>query len=346
MRITRFKGINRAAVVVAPIAAVALLLTACGSSSTTASSSTSSSSASASTTAAKKKYSIAYVPGAIGVAFYTSLSDGMKAEAQSLGMSYSYQGAAQFSPSAQIPVVAGVCTKHPNILVVSPTDPVALAPAINACISEGVSVITTDTTLTDPSKLISQITTNNLQGGKLAADFLGKKLNGTGQVAILSLSATATTQVARVQGFENEIKAKYPNMSVVTVQYTGQSVASSTSAVNSIMLAHPGVKAFYSVSGTGAEGAAAALASNGDASKVLNVGFDAGPNTVKLLKSGGIAATIAQQPTKEGADAALFGYDKLTGKTSSIQAQVQLPDVLITSAQASQPSYSKYFYKL
>lgn len=326
-----------------PMAALALVLAACGSSSSASSSSSTTAAASSSSS---HKYSIAYIPGATGVAFYTSLSDGMKAEAQKLGMSYSYQGSAQFSPSAQTPIVEGVCTKHPSVLVLSPTDPVALESAVKTCESEGVKVITTDTTLKNTAGLISQITTDNLQGGKLAADFVGKKLNGSGEVAILSLSATASTQVLRVQGFENELKAKYPNIKVATVQYTGQSVSASTSAVNSILLAHPGVKAIYSVSGTGAEGTAAALASDGKASQVINVGFDAGPNTVKLLKSGGIAATVAQQPTLEGKYAAKFAYDALTGKTSSIQSKIQLKDILITSSDANKPSYSKYFYKL
>lgn len=328
----------------APMAALALVLAACGSSSSSASSSSSTTAAASSSSS--HKYSIAYIPGATGVAFYTSLSDGMKAEAQKLGMSYSYQGSAQFSPSAQTPIVEGVCTKHPSVLVLSPTDPVALESAVQTCESEGVKVITTDTTLKSTTGLISQITTDNLQGGKLAADFVGKKLNGSGEVAILSLSATASTQVERVQGFENELKAKYPNIKVATVQYTGQSVAASTTAVNSILLAHPGVKAIYSVSGTGAEGTAAALSSDGKASQITNVGFDAGPNTVKLLKSGGIAATVAQQPTLEGQYAAQFAYDALTGKTSSIQSKIQLKDVLITSSQANESSYAKYFYKL
>lgn len=319
-------------------AAVATLLAACGSTKSSASGSSAASSTG-------KNLSIAYVPGATGVAFYTSLSDGMQAEAKKLGMSYSYQGSPNFNPSDQTPVVNAVCTRHPSMLVVSPTDPVAMAPAVDNCLNAGIPVITTDTTLQNASRITSQITTNNLQGGQLAADFVGQKLSGKGQVAILSISATATTQVQREQGFENELKAKYPNIQVVATQVTGQSVSASTSAINSIMLAHPAIKAVFSVSGTGAEGTAAAFATDGNKGKVLNVGFDAGPNTVKLLKSGGIDATVAQNPAEEGKLAAEYAYDHLTGKQSSVQAKVQLNDILITSADANSPSYTKYFYK-
>jgi len=125
---------------------------------------------------------------------------------------------------------------------------------VDNCLNAGIPVITTDTTLQNASRITSQITTNNLQGGQLAADFVGQKLSGKGQVAILSISATATTQVQREQGFENELKAKYPNIQVVATQVTGQSVSASTSAINSIMLAHPAIKAVFSVSGTGPRG--------------------------------------------------------------------------------------------
>ena len=56
-------------------------------------------------------------------------------------------------------------------------------------------------------------------------------------------------------------------------------------------------------------------------------------------KSGGINATVAQPAAQEGADAAQFAYDKITGRTGGIASSVQLPDVLITSQDAKLPSF-------
>ena len=78
--------------------------------------------------------------------------------------------------------------------------------------------------------------------------------------------------------------------------------------------------------------------------KVIDVGFDASPAEVALLQVGRLNVTVAQPAAEEGADAAQFAYDKLTGDTGGITASVQLPDVLLTSADASQASYTKYFY--
>ena len=122
----------------------------------------------------------------------------MKAKATSLGMSVTYQGSPNFAPAAQTPIVDAICTKHPNVLIVSPTDPVAMAPAIDTCLNAGIPVITVDTGLSNTSKLTSAITTDNDSGGKAAADYVGKALGGKGQVALMSLSPTATTQVERI----------------------------------------------------------------------------------------------------------------------------------------------------
>jgi ribose transport system substrate-binding protein len=328
------------------IVTVAVGAAACSSSSSSSSSSAAgaTSSATSGASTAAKHYTIAYVPGATGVAFYDTLLAGMKAKAASLGMSVIYQGSPNFAPASQTPIVDAVCTKHPNVLIVSPTDPVAMAPAIDTCLSAGIPVITVDTGLANTSQLTSAITTDNDQGGTIAAQYVGKALGGKGQVALMSLSPTATTQVERIASFEKEMKSAYPGITIIPVQYTAQATSDSETVARSILAAHPGVKAFFGSAEPNAEGVAAALKALGLTGKVLDVGFDASPAEVALLKSGGINATIAQPAAEEGADAAQFAYDKLTGDTGGITASVQLPDVLLTSADASQAAYTKYFY--
>jgi ribose transport system substrate-binding protein len=335
----------RLAALASTVAIVTVTAAACSSSSSSSPSSAAAAGGGSSPSSGSgKHYTIAYVPGATGVAFYDTLVSGMRAKAAALGMTVLYQGSPDFAPSAQTPIVDAMCTRHPNALVVSPTDPVAMAPAINTCLNAGIPVITVDTGLSNTSQLTSAITTDNDSGGKDAADFVGKALGGKGEVALMSLSPTATTQVARIQSFEKEIKAAYPGITVLPVQYTTQDTSDSESVARSILAAHPGVKAFFGSAEPNAEGVADALKALGMTGKVLNVGFDASPAEVSLLKSGGINATIAQPAAEEGADAAQFAYDKITGADGGITASVQLPDVLLTTADASQSADQKYFY--
>ena len=149
--------------------------------------------------AAGKHYTIAYVPGATGVAFYDTLVAGMKTKAATLGMSVLYQGSPNFAPAAQTPIVDAVCTEHPNALVVSPTDPVAMAPAIDTCLNAGIPVITVDTGLSNTSKLTSEIThRQRLRAARSRRTTSARRSAARAQVALLSLSPTATTQVERI----------------------------------------------------------------------------------------------------------------------------------------------------
>jgi ribose transport system substrate-binding protein len=325
---------SRRLALAAALAAVALTAAACSSSSTSPPSSTKSPSG--------KHYTIAFVPGATGVSFYDTVLSGMQAKAKALGMTVTYQGSPDFAPSAQTPIVDGVCTKHPSVLVIAPTDPVAMAPAINTCLNEGIPVITVDTQLTNTSRLTAEITTDNTEGGQLAGAFLGKELHGSGQIAELSLSPTATTQVDRIDAVDSVLKSSYPGVKVVTLQYTQQATSSSESIVRSILSAHPQVKGIFGVAEPNAEGAIDAIAAAGLTGKVFVVGWDASPAEVALLKKGSLSATVAQQAAQEGAMAAQDAYDKLTGKTSAITFHLSLPDVLLTSANVS--SDAKYYY--
>ena len=324
---------SRRLALAAALAAVTLTAAACSSSS--------SGSGSGGTTPAKH-YTIAFVPGATGVSFYDTVLHGMQAKAKALGMTVTYQGSPDFAPSAQTPIVDGVCSKHPSVLVVAPTDPVAMAPAISTCLNEGIPVITVDTQLSNTSRLTAEITTDNTEGGKLAGAYLGKALHSTGQIAELSLSPTATTQVDRLQAVDSVLKSSYPGIKVATLQYTQQATSSSETTVRSILSAHPQVKAIFGVAEPNAEGAISAIAAAGLTGKVLVVGWDASPAEVALLKKGTLAATVAQQAAQEGAMAAQYAYDKLTKKTSAITFHLSLPDVLLTSANVSQDS--KYYY--
>ena len=289
-----------------------------------------------------KHYSVAFIPGATGVAFYETMGAGIKAAAQKLGMSYSTQGAADFTPAAQSPVVSAVCSRSPSLLLVAPTDPSAMRPVIARCMSEGVKVVLVDTGLTDTSGIVASITSNNIQGGEAAGKVIGKALHGHGQVSLMSLSATATTQVQRLQGAREELKKAYPQISIVSTQYTQQAPTSSETTARSVISGHPGIGAFFGAAEPNAEGTAQALVATGK--KAVNVGYDASPPEVTLLKKGEVSALIIQQPAKEGTLGVQYGYDALTGHTSQIKQKVELPNVVVTTAQASSPSARKYYY--
>lgn len=286
---------------------------------------------------------VAFIPGATGVGFYDALESGAKTEAAKLGYSFLYQGSPDFTPAAQTPVVNAVCAKHPKILLIAPTDPVALRPAIQTCMNAGVKVVTVDTALANTSGLVSAISSDNIQGGEAAASVIGERLKGHGQVAVFSIDGTTTTQVERVKGLKEGL-ARYPGISIVSSQFTGQPETVSETDTKAVMTSHPQVKALFGAAETNAEGAAQALSSIGDTGKLTVVGYDADPSAVALLKTGAISALVIQQPAREGQLGVEYAHDALTGHTALIKTSVLLPNVLVTTAQSGNPADTKYYY--
>jgi ribose transport system substrate-binding protein len=339
---------RRRALPVALAGVAALGVAACGSSNKKSSgssgSSTSAATSSSGSSSSGKHYTIALVPGLTTDPFYITIHAGAAAEAKKLGVTLTWQGGTTFSPNTQLPVVNSLLAKHPSALLIAPTDVTALKAPIQKFTSAGIPVIAVDTTINDTSLLTSQITSNNFQGGQAAADTIAKLAHDKGQVAVENVQPGVSTTDARQAGFLAEMK-KFKNMQVVAKNYDQDSPTKAESDVRNVILAHPGLVGVFGTNLYSAQGAGKAVVAAGKKGKVFVAGYDAEPAEIQLLKQGVINVLVMQQPAIEGKDAVLYAYDKLTGKTSQIPKKTLVKNVVATTANASSPSVSKYFYK-
>lgn len=287
--------------------------------------------------------SVAYVPGTAGVAFYEIMNDEGKKTADKLGLHFTYQGAGDWSPTLQTPIVDGICTNKPDVLIITATDGKAMAAALQRCINDGVKLISVDT-LTDPStKIQSSITADNAQGGALAADYIAKQIGEQGKVAVIGGQATASTNTEREQGFTNEIKKKYPQIQQVQTQWTeSQDPAKAQSLVSDLLVAQPDIKGVFCVIEHVAEGCGAAVANSG--LRVQVVAYDASESLVSLMRKGTIDALIAQPAREEIKLAVQDAAAVIKGKP--VKKTTKLANILITKAQVDDPGVQKYYYML
>ena len=344
-------AMRRRALPLAIAVAAALALAACGSSSSSSSSSStsaassgaSSSSTSAASSTSHKNLTIALVPGLTVDPFYITMHAGAAEEAKKLGVNLTWQGGTTFSPTAQLPVVNALLAKSPSALLIAPTDVNALKAPIQKFVNANIPVIAVDTTINDTALLTAAITSDNTQGGAAAADAIAKLAHDKGDVAVDNVNPGISTTDARAAGFISEIK-KYPNMHVVATEYNNDSATTAESQVRNLILAHPNLVGVFATNLYGAQGAGTAIAATGKSGKVFVGAYDAEPATVALLKKGAINVLVIQQPAVEGKDAVLYAYDKLTGKSSQIPKNTLVPNVVATTATASDPNITKYYY--
>lgn len=335
----RFSKRTETGIMMAGVVALSLGLVACGS---TAAGSSSKSST--------HHYTIGFIPGETTDPFYVSMEAGAKAEAQKLGVTLDWTGNAQWSYEQQDPYIQGLISRKVNFLAIAPDDLHASIPALKKAISAGIPVGTVDTTVSNQNLLKFMITSNNLQGGAYAAQWVAKKIGDKGEIAVINDEPGISTTDLRNQGFLQEIK-KYPNIKVVADEMTNDQPSQAESDIESIMLAHPNVKAVFAVNTQGGTGAADGLAhlnkvqnaAHPSPNKVWLIAYDAEPPEVTDLNNGSIQALIVQKPYLEGQMAVQYAYDYLTGKKSVIKKTNFLGNVLATKA--NEASTKKWFYK-
>lgn len=341
---------KKAAGVVVVGASMALVAAACGSSGSSITASTSSSAGSAATAASGapgsvKNWTFVDVPGITTDAFYITLHNGALAQAKKLGFKLSYQGTAQqgASPSVQVAIVNSLLATKPTAMLISPGNVTALIPPIQKFKDAGIPVAAVDTTISQSDLLVTQITSDNTQGGQLAADTIAKEHNQTGEVAVENVQPGVSTTDARQAGFVAEIK-KYPNMKVVALENDNGEASLAEAQTKSLILAHPNLVGIFGTNLDGGQGAGQAVVAVNKKGKITVVAYDAEPAEVALLKQGVFSALIIQQPALEGRDAVQYLYDYLTGKKSAIPASVLVPNVVATTQNMDDPNISKYFY--
>jgi ribose transport system substrate-binding protein len=261
----------------------------------------------------KKGGNMTLIAGVKGDQFYITMNCGAQEEAAKQGVKLDFQGPDQFAAAQQTPIVNAVAAKKPDAVLVAPTDTKAMYAPIKQLADAGSKVVLVDTTLEQADLAVSQIASDNVGGGKEAANALAKLIGGKGKVFVVNVNPGISTTDQRAQGFEEQAKS-------LGLDYLGQDFSNdqpekAAAIVKAQLAKNPDLKGIFATNLFSAEGAASGLREAGKLGQVKIVGFDAGPKQVKDLQDGLVQALIAQKPAEIGklgvqqAVAALNGDD-------------------------------------
>jgi ribose transport system substrate-binding protein len=231
--------------------------------------------------------------------FYVSLQQGMKAEAQKYGYSIVFTDANR-DQAAQTSQVEDFIAKHVNAIVLAPVDSTAVGPAIAEANTANIPVFTADIASTSKvGHVVSHVASDNVQGGKVAADLLGAALNGHGTVAIIDQPEVTSVQ-DRVKGFRQELAAKYPGITIVADQTAGGDRAQAATVMDNLLQTYPNLNGVFGINDDSALGALGALKTSGNLGKVKIVGYDATPEARKDIDAGEMVGDPEQHPDQIG----------------------------------------------
>jgi len=326
--------LTKALVAAGALASAAALLTACGSG-------TVGQTGSSSQTNSANSKKLAYVAGVQAEPFYISLQCGAEAEAKKLGYELTTQAPQKFDAPLQTQIVNALGANPPAALLIAPTDDTAMLAPIQQVKSRGTKIIEVDTALKDTSVAESSISSDNAQGGKLAAQTMAKLAGGkSGSVLVLDTKAGTSTTAARAKGFEDELK-NTPNLKSVGIQFTDNDPAQAASKVTAALASTPDLIGVFATNLNTGEGAATGLRNGGKTGQVNLIGFDASPSEVDGLKKGDYQALIAQDPGNIGTQGVDQAVAALEGKPVTRNLTAQLHSI----TKADMDANSQYFYK-
>jgi len=292
--------------------------------------------------AAGDSFDIAFIPGVANDAYYGSVACGIKAVADKSGSTVDVQAPKSFSPTDQIPILQAVIAKKPDVIIIAPTDSKALYAPLKQATSQGIKVVLVDTTLEDPSLAEAEVSSDNVEAGRVAAEKMAELLGGRpGSVLTVNLSAGVTTTDDREKGFAEGIKAA-PGVTYLGQQFSNNSVQTAASIVSATLSANADLVGIFSTAAFNTEGAVAALKSANAADRVTIVGFNANPPGVKQIEDGTVAAQVVLKPYDEGVAAAEQAVNALTGKP--VTKQISTGALVATKDNLQTPEVQKYLY--
>src|SRR5712691_2293710 len=212
----------------------------------------------------------------------------------------------------QVSILEDQILKKVSALAVVPGGIAEVTPVLDKARAAGIPVLIVDNDTPWPGKL-SYIGTDNRLGGKLAGDYLVKVLGGRGKVAIIRGILGVSSHDDRVTGFQEAI-AQAPGIQVVTIQPANSERASALTVMENILTSNPDLNAVFATSDQMALGAMEGVAAHHLSGKVFVVGFDAGKEAVRAVKSGAMSAVIAQYPANMGRQAVEAAIKAIQGE--------------------------------
>jgi ribose transport system substrate-binding protein len=229
--------------------------------------------------------------------FYRQLEAGLKEAAEKQGYQLTVTSG-DFDLAKQQSQIENFIVQGVDAIIVCPADSKGIGPAIERANQSNIPVFTADIAA-QGGQVVSHVASDNLSGGRLAADFIAKALGGQGEVGIIG-QQEVQTGLDRETGFKEEMQ-KHPGIKVVSVLNGGGVRDRALKAADDMLQGNPGVKGIFGINDDSALGALSAAEARGRNDMVI-VGYDAIPEAVKAIQRGSaLKADVAQQPRDLGA---------------------------------------------
>lgn len=244
----------------------------------------------------------------------------------------------ELDPARQQQQVHDFITAGCVAIVLCPCNSRAVGTAIEAANQAGIPVFTADIACLAPgAKVVSHIASDNLGGGRQAAQAMTEALGEAGGKVVILDYKDAESCLLRVQGFKEVIQQYNEGRTHGRIEIVAELPGDGRKdkgdrAAQDALQAHPDLAGIFAINDPSALGALAALEKAGKLGQVKVVGFDGQPEGKQAIREGKIYADPVQHPDQIGRQTARTILRYLRGE--EVPAEQLIPTGLYRQADA------------
>jgi ribose transport system substrate-binding protein len=232
--------------------------------------------------------------------FWQAVKLGAEQAAKDLNVDITFEGPeSEAMVDKQVEMFQTALDKKPAAICLAAVDSKAFQPLLEKAKAAKIPVIGFDSGV-DSDIPVTTAATDNVAAAALAADKMVELIGGAGEVAVIAHDQTSRTGIDRVAGFTEQIKNKYPNVTVVDVQYGAGDQLKSTDLAKAIIQAHPNLKGFFGANEGSIIGVLNAVKELSMEGKIVVIGYDSGQQQMDAVRAGTEAGAITQNPVGIG----------------------------------------------
>ena len=226
-------------------------------------------------------------------------------KAQTPKLSVTFLGAKSESDiNEEINIVESAIDRGVKAIVLAPSDVTALQKPVADAKAAGIPVIIIDSKLDgDPSQYTAFLATDNKAAGeacaKMMIDLLTKEGKTEGKIQVMSYVAGVGSEVGRVGGFNDYIKAN-SKFTLLTTQYSNADMATALNQTTDVLNANPDLIGIFGANEPTAIGMGTAIKNAGLSGKLVAIGFDGAAQLQAFVKDGTLNAIAVQSAYNMG----------------------------------------------
>jgi ribose transport system substrate-binding protein len=243
--------------------------------------------------------------------FYKELEVGLRQEAAVRGLDLVIV-ACEMDPAKQAAQIEDFVAQQVSAILLAPCDSNAVGPHLAGPARAGIPVFTVDIAARG-GQVVSHIASDNVQGGRLAAQAMARLLGDRGNVLVIDHPTVASVQ-DRVRGFEDELR-QHPQMHIVGRPSADGQRAKAMAVMEDMLQAHRDLNGVFGINDDSALGALSVVESAGR-HDIAIVGYDATEEAQQAMRKGSaLKAEVIQHPVEIGKTAIDIIARRLGGDT-------------------------------